>query len=173
MAKRIGSRIFNYFLGDNLGSQAITTDSSDPLPPPPFENTQMGEETSNYYPWGTERYTSGTTPTTFHFTGQRLESAIGLYYYGARWYDPALGRFVQADTIVPDMNNSQAYDRYVYVYNNPLRYIDPSGHFTEEEICKYWGYCDEKSARIGLGDELFNIIWKTKITLGGYYTTRR
>ncbi len=82
-----------------------------------------------YYPWGTERYTSGTTPTTFHFTGQRLESTIGLYYYGARWYDPAAGRFVQADTVIPEQTQGvQAWDRYAYTNNNPIRYIDPSGH---------------------------------------------
>ncbi len=64
---------------------------------------------TRYMPWGTERYSSGTTPTSYQFTGQRLESALGLYFYGARWSpgsapgtgDPAAGRFIQADTIVP------------------------------------------------------------------------
>ncbi len=59
---------------------------------------------------------------------QRLESSIGLYYYGARWYDPAVGRFIQADSIIPDAGSSQSYDRYHYVGNNPLRYIDPTGN---------------------------------------------
>ncbi len=49
-----------------------------------------------------------------------------MYYYGARWYDPALGRFVQADTIVP--GGVQGLDRYAYVNNNPLKCNDPSGH---------------------------------------------
>ena len=83
-----------------------------------------------YYPLGTERYTYGTSQTNFHFTGQRLESSIGLYYYGARWYDAAAGRFVQPDTIVPNPGNSQDWDRYAYTVNNPLRYTDPSGHCT-------------------------------------------
>jgi hypothetical protein len=51
-----------------------------------------------------------------------------LYYYGARWYDPALGRFIQPDTIVPDPGNPADFDRYAYVRNNPPRYRDPSGH---------------------------------------------
>jgi len=49
-------------------------------------------------------------------------------YYGARYYDPALGRFVQADTIVPNPASPQDLNRYAYVRNNPLRYTDPSGH---------------------------------------------
>jgi RHS repeat-associated protein len=71
---------------------------------------------------------NGSMPTTFRYIGQRQEPGIGLYYYGAMWYDAGLGRFVSADTIVPGTGNPQAWDRYAYVNNNPLRYIDPSGH---------------------------------------------
>jgi RHS repeat-associated protein len=52
----------------------------------------------------------------------------GLYDYGARHYDAATGRFVSADTIVPDFSNPQSLNRYAYVYNNPLWATDPSGH---------------------------------------------
>jgi hypothetical protein len=88
VAMRTGSSAANYIFGDHpslslgtgLSSTAITTDSS---------GGKVAE--IRYYPWGTERYTSGTTPThpslcsgqAYHFTGQRLESGIGLYYYGA------------------------------------------------------------------------------------------
>jgi len=51
-------------------------------------------------------------------------SEFGLMYYNARWYDPALGRFVQADTIVPQPGDVRGWDRYAYVENNPLRYSD-------------------------------------------------
>ncbi|WP_236075439.1 RHS repeat-associated core domain-containing protein, partial [Mariprofundus sp. EBB-1] len=47
----------------------------------------------------------------------------------ARLYDPVLGRFISADTVVPDAGNMQAFNRYSYVDNNPLKYTDPSGHF--------------------------------------------
>ena len=53
----------------------------------------------------------------------------------ARQYDPALGRFLQADTIVPDPGNPQSLNRYSYTLGNPLRYTDPSGHRCE-------GFCD-------------------------------
>ncbi len=51
-----------------------------------------------------------------------------MYYYGARWYDPALGHFIQPDTIVPDPANGLDYHRYGYVRFNPLKYNDPTGH---------------------------------------------
>jgi hypothetical protein len=73
-------------------------------------------------------------------------------YYNTRWYDPALGRFAQADSIVPDPYNSQDYDRYTYVRNNPLRYTDPSGHFTEDEIAEMWGFKNKN-------DEKFRKLW--------------
>jgi RHS repeat-associated protein len=76
-------------------------------------------------------------PTNYRFTGQKEEPQLKLYFYNARWYDPQLGRFIQADKIVPNPMDSQQWDRYLYVLNNPFRFIDPSGH----EICNIDGYC--------------------------------
>ncbi|MEM4414290.1 MAG: RHS repeat-associated core domain-containing protein, partial [Candidatus Caldarchaeum sp.] len=53
---------------------------------------------------------------------------IGLYFYNARWYDPVLGRFLQPDPLVPEPGNPQALNRYSYSLNNPVRFVDPSGH---------------------------------------------
>ncbi len=115
----------NFLLGDHLGSQSITAD---------IYGQYLAE--LRYYPWGGVRYSSGNTPTNFRFTGQRLESSFNLYYYGARWYDSVTGRFAQADPIIPDSGNSQSFDHYQYVLNNPMKYIDPSGLH----------YCDSKYA---------------------------
>jgi len=51
-----------------------------------------------------------------------------LYFYAWRYYDPTLGRFTQPDTIVPNPNNPQDFNRYSYCNNNPINYVDPSGH---------------------------------------------
>jgi len=106
-----------YTLGDHLGSTSITVDESGAV---------VAE--LRYKAWGETRYATGDTPTTWRYTGQRQEEGLGLYYYRARWYDPILGRFAQADTIVPESGNPQGLDRYAYVANNPLKHIDPSGH---------------------------------------------
>jgi RHS repeat-associated protein len=76
---------------------------------------------------------SGLFPTDRRFTGQRWEASLGLYDYKARFYDPTLGRFLQPDPIVPEPGNPQALNRYAYVYNNPLRYTDPTGHYISLE----------------------------------------
>ena len=85
-----------------------------------------------YYPYGARRGVPFNTITARHFTGQYHETSLpggeGLSYYGARWYDPKLGRFLSADTIVPNASNPQDLNRFAYVRNNPLRYVDPSGH---------------------------------------------
>ena len=52
-----------------------------------------------YYPYGSTRATSGTIDTEKKFTGQRLDG-MGLYYYGARYYDPVIGRFISLDCIL-------------------------------------------------------------------------
>ena len=126
-----------YLLSDHLGSTSLTTDSS-------------GNLTSEirYKPWGETRYNSGMTPTDYKYTGQREESGFGLYFYNARWYDPALGRFAQADSLVPP--GVQGLDRYAYVNNSPVRYTDPSGHICVQgngsnDEYAYSGACNGKS----------------------------
>jgi RHS repeat-associated protein len=85
-----------------------------------------------YRAFGATRFTPGTTPTSYRCTGQWEEAAPGLYFYNARWYDPALGRFAQPDSLIPEQSQgAQAWDRYAYVNNNPLKYTDPSGHWLE------------------------------------------
>ncbi|MBI4267688.1 MAG: RHS repeat-associated core domain-containing protein [Chloroflexi bacterium] len=69
-----------------------------------------------YQAFGSAR--GGSMPTDKKFTGQRLD-ATGLYYYGARYYDPGIGRFISADTFMLSPSNPQGLNRYTYVFNNP------------------------------------------------------
>ena len=88
-----------------------------------------------YYPWGEVRWSSGTTPTDYRFTGQMEVASIGLYFFNARWYDAGIGRFIQADNIIPNPYRPASFDRFSYVLNSPLRYIDPSGrHYCDSPL---------------------------------------
>ena len=126
-AQRIAMRkngTLSYILTDHLGSTSMTTNATGAL------ISQL-----KYKAWGETRYSSGSTPTNYKYTGQREEAGFGLYFYNARWYDPTIGRFTSADTIVPLQQGVQAWDRYAYTNNNPVRYTDPSGHDIDPPYC--------------------------------------
>jgi RHS repeat-associated protein len=87
-----------------------------------------------YFPFGEIRVDNdyGTNLVMRHkYTAQELDYETSLYNYNARLYNPSLGRFISADTIVPNSRNPQALNRYSYVMNNPINYTDPSGHAYE------------------------------------------
>jgi RHS repeat-associated protein len=118
-----GTTTFYYLASDGLGSANVTLDSS-------------GSATASllYAPYGGPRYSSGTMPTTYGFTGQRADSSSGLDYYGARYYDPADAQFTSADTILPGGGlDIWALSRYAYVEGNPIVRIDPTGHYDPDE----------------------------------------
>lgn len=105
-----------YYHTDHLGSSTVVTNEAGNL-----------VQENYYYPYGEIRVRNGNV-TDYKFTGQEEDEETGLFYYGARYYDPATGRFVSADSIVPSPGNPQHLNRYSYALNNPLIYIDPSGH---------------------------------------------
>ncbi|WP_369276479.1 RHS repeat-associated core domain-containing protein [Streptomyces sp. R11] len=79
---------------------------------------------------GDDQYTTGIQPRTLHqgYTGHDEDDELNLVNMRARLYDPTLGRFTTPDTIATGANPTQAYNRYAYVSNNPLKYTDPTGH---------------------------------------------
>src|SRR5258706_12696862 len=108
-----------YYQNDQLGSASLITNQSGAL-----------VEQTTYDPWGVVR--QGGVASKFQYTGQEKDQESGLNYYNARYYNPNVRRFTQADTIIPDLYNPQTLNRYSYVTNNPLRYTDPSGHCIED-----------------------------------------
>ncbi len=116
-----------FILGDHLGSTSLVTSASG-----------LVVSQTMFKAWGEVRNSSGTQQTNYTYTGQYSYAAdFGLMFYNARWYDSSLGRFAQADTIVPA--GVHGYDRYAYVNNNPLKYTDPSGHdpwYCETAACE-------------------------------------
>ncbi|NOX60759.1 MAG: hypothetical protein GXP42_02235, partial [Chloroflexi bacterium] len=125
-----------YWLGqDHLGSTALSVQSN---------GSVAGRWW--YHPYGKKRAKSGALHTTYRFTGQRWDSATALYYYGARWYDATIGRFVQADTIVPEPGDPMSLNRYLYTLGNPVRFTDPTGHYlcVDTECMLGWNETTER-----------------------------
>jgi RHS repeat-associated protein len=81
-----------------------------------------------YRPYG-DRLIKATTSSnnTVWFTGKSHDEQIGLSYFGARYYDPMLGRFMSIDPAPMSLDNLQSFNRYAYANNNPYRYADPDG----------------------------------------------
>jgi RHS repeat-associated protein len=70
----------------------------------------------------------GKSITNRGYTGHEHIKGTDFIHMNARLYDPTIGRFLSADTIIQAPYDSQSYNRYSYVRNNPLKYTDPTGH---------------------------------------------
>jgi len=99
------------FLTDALGSTVALADETGSL------TTQY-----TYEPFGKTTVAGAATTNSFAFTGRELDET-GLYYYRARYYDPALGRFISEDPV----GFQGGSNFYVYAYNLPTVLIDPTG----------------------------------------------
>ncbi len=93
---------------------------------------------ADYKPFGEEQSISGTIENNEKFTGKEKDKETGLYYFGARYMRPEIGRFIVVDPVGPVSSqtgkaneklllNPQKLNRYAYAGNNPYRYIDPDG----------------------------------------------
>ncbi|MBE7531264.1 MAG: RHS repeat-associated core domain-containing protein [Chloroflexi bacterium] len=96
---------------------------------------------ARYLPFGGWRGAAPTAGLTDRgFTGHKHNNLgsgaenLGLIYMNARYYSPYINRFISADSIVPDPANPQSYNRYSYVLNRPINFIDPTGHATCEDM---------------------------------------
>jgi RHS repeat-associated protein len=106
-----------FFHSDHLGSTRMLTNAA-------------GQEVQRYEyaPFGRVLLTSGSRTDVHQYAGQTLEDDAGLMFFNSRYYDADLGRFLQADPLTPDPDNPLSFDPYAYAYNNPINFVDPTGH---------------------------------------------
>src|SRR5258706_7751985 len=108
-----------------------------------------------YSPFGeVEQQTGSRSP--LGFTGQMQDAASGLTYLRARDYDPALGRFLTPDAMVPNPANGQAWNAYAYAYNDGVNLVDPSGFAPGPLSSEFWS---DWGNQIGRGAQVVNNWW--------------
>lgn len=117
-----------YFHTDALGSiTAITDDAGKVVERRSYD--PLGKIRAMYYGTNNNTLTNTVIQSTRAFTGhEQIKEIHGLIHMNARVYDSNIGRFLSADTVIQDPHDSQSYNRYSYVRNNPLKYTDPSGN---------------------------------------------
>ncbi|PJZ27874.1 RHS repeat-associated core domain-containing protein [Leptospira kmetyi] len=114
-----------FYHPDHLGSTTMITDGYGN----PASGAEPGVSFVSYEPYGSIDRNDSYGPDIFRYkyTDQAEDKESGLYYYKARYYEPTLGRFLQADSqVIPDAVTGM--NRYMYVDGNPVNYRDPSGH---------------------------------------------
>jgi RHS repeat-associated protein len=142
-----------YFNTDHLGSVSLMTNTTG-------DQTQSME----YLPFGGLFKREGTASTDWQYTGQRQDDSTGLYFYNARYYDPGLGKFVSPDPIISNPYNPQNLNRYSYVENNPINYIDPTGHWKFKNFFKSFIQVAAVVAVIAIGPQAS---WWAYAAVGG------
>jgi RHS repeat-associated protein len=131
-AKIIYEKEQYFYHPDHLGSSSFVTDEKGEV----YEHLE-------YFPFG-ETFAhehSNTQVTPYRFTGKELDEVTGLYYYGARYYDPRTSVWQSPDPILDEymdgkpnggVFNPRNLHMFSYTYNNPVNLVDPNGEFTDE-----------------------------------------
>lgn len=130
----------SFFHADHIGSSGYMTDKQGTV-----------TEHLEYFPYGEtwveER--TGQADTPYRFTGKELDAETGLYYYGARYYNPRTQLWAGADPALPDyLDNNMAggiaeprnLAAYTYAHNNPVKLTDPTGKWPKMPSWKTIGH---------------------------------
>ncbi|HEX3047264.1 MAG TPA: RHS repeat-associated core domain-containing protein, partial [Bacillota bacterium] len=121
-----------------------------------------------YRAFGSQLAEIGNGDAKYTYSGKQLDDETSLYYFGARFYDSEIGRFINEDPAKDGLN------WYVYGANNPLKFIDPNGltvsqinlpgvgdtYFETQLISNLYGFIDQCKSEVGI-DVSFNSVYRT------------
>jgi RHS repeat-associated protein len=118
IARRDSSGAAVYYLSDMLGSSRVVADSNGNL-----------LDDCDFLPYGQTNCFASSSGNHYLFTGKEGDSETGNDYFGARFYESNLGRFVSVDPtrLSAFIDDPQTWNRYSYAHNNPLEYVDSNG----------------------------------------------
>jgi RHS repeat-associated protein len=125
---------YEYTLKDHLGNNRVNFDKN------PSTLAARPVQETDYYPFGLSAVvTIFGTKNNYLYNGKELRDQFNEYDYGARFYDPVIGRFTSVD---PMAEVSRRWSTYAYSYNNPVRFVDKDGMIPGD-------FLDEKGRKVG------------------------
>jgi RHS repeat-associated protein len=91
--------------------------------------------TGNWEAYGQSAGGTGYSATPYQYggtSGYRNDGDAGLLHIGARWYEPAVGRWISADSYLGDITHPLSRNRFIYCNSDPISSTDPSGHLSDK-----------------------------------------
>jgi len=152
--RTIGGNVY-FHQQDHLGSASVLTDSSGAV-----------QSRTSYHEFGSIKWQEGQGGLSdYTYNDKRWDKETNFYDYGARGYNAKVFKFTTPDSIIPDLTNPQSLNRYAYVQNNPLKYMDPTGHSPKAN--EYLAAADlyERTPVLGQLSQLAKIEWSPQRTL--------
>ncbi len=114
----------SYVFGKNLQGDIVAI----------YNTSGTAVATYKYDAWGNVISATGTMASVnpFRYRGYYYDTETGFYYLQSRYYDPAIGRFINADNLISGVNgNLQGYNLYAYCFNNPINIEDENGNWPQ------------------------------------------
>jgi RHS repeat-associated protein len=134
-----GTYKYEYTLTDHLGNNRVTFDQT---------NGKVGED--DYYPFGLNAKRLTNAGNKYLYNKKELQEELTEYDYGARFYDPVIGRWNTPD---PMAEKYRRWTPYNYALNNPIRFIDPDGMDVTEDAARLQRQVDQAKARINASEQ--------------------